>query len=301
MVSMAETPPDAALRELLAHQEAARVSVEQALKLAPGERGQVVMVAPAREGNVRAVDVLSVSAEESPGQVELNVARTRLDARDGRLLDGDAEDLRPEEQHAAIVAYASRGLKRIGFEEALRAAVKAAGGGTAAAVRFGGTQEKPTYLVCVAGKDDALTVELDAQTGEVLGRAAWRESLRSVAELLKQVERAGEEFDTSGLDVYADDAVIRNQRQMPSGEVRDMELSGAAYKTMIRTMLPIAKARGDRSSMRDVRFRMEGLAVRASATRYSHLKKYESPIDWLLARNAAGEWRIVEENSVSIP
>jgi hypothetical protein len=65
--------------------------------------------------------------------------------------------------------------------------------------------------------------------------------------------------------------------------------------------MPIAKQRGDRSSYSDVTYALEGPNVRITATRFSELKRYSSPLSLLVGRRPDGRWMIYEELSESQP
>ena len=54
-------------------------------------------------------------------------------------------------------------------------------------------------------------------------------------------------FDPAVADLYADDAVIRNKRTYPDGQVREMTLPAPKYKELIRAAMPLARERGDTS------------------------------------------------------
>jgi hypothetical protein len=108
-------------------------------------------------------------------------------------------------------------------------------------------------------------------------------------------------FDPAAADLYADDAVIRNKRTYPNGQVRELTLPAAQYKALIRQAMPLAKARGDTNSYSDITFAKEGSGVRIRATRFSNLKKYSSPISLLVSPGANGAWLIREELSESQP
>jgi hypothetical protein len=66
--------------------------------------------------------------------------------------------------------------------------------------------------------------------------------------------------------------------------------------------MPLAKARGDRSTYSDVSFELNGDgSVSIEASRYSELKDYTSPLELTVAPDEEGEWRIIEELSESQP
>jgi len=108
-------------------------------------------------------------------------------------------------------------------------------------------------------------------------------------------------YDTAIADLYADDAVIKNKRTYPTGEVRELTIPPAQYKQLIRQAMPLAKTRGDRSTYSKCGYTAEGANVRITCSRYSELKKYTSPYALLVGPNRAGQWRILEELSESRP
>ncbi len=65
--------------------------------------------------------------------------------------------------------------------------------------------------------------------------------------------------------------------------------------------MPLAKARGDRSTYLDCRYEEVGERVRITCKRYSELKQTTSPLTLLVGAGANGEWLILEELSESQP
>ncbi len=108
-------------------------------------------------------------------------------------------------------------------------------------------------------------------------------------------------FDPAVADLYADTALIKNRRTYPTGQVREATLPATKYKEIIRTAMPVAKARDDRSLYSTVTYTPEGTGVRIKASRYSVLKQYTSPISLLVAPDPKGTWLIVEEITESRP
>lgn len=108
-------------------------------------------------------------------------------------------------------------------------------------------------------------------------------------------------FDPAIADLYADDALIKNRRVYPDGTVRELVMPAHRYKQMLRTVMPLAKARGDYSTYSKVSFSREGEGVRVTANRFSVLKKYQSPLSLLFIRSSSGVWLIHEELSESRP
>jgi hypothetical protein len=120
-------------------------------------------------------------------------------------------------------------------------------------------------------------------------------------QLFQKYIALGNAFDSSLADLYSDEALIRNTRRYPNGQKRTIEIPAAKYKELIRSAIAIAKAKGDKNRYSSVKYKREGGNVRISATRYSLMKKYSSPISLLVGANKEGEWQILEEISESIP
>ena len=112
----------------------------------------------------------------------------------------------------------------------------------------------------------------------------------------------GEAYDVGLADLYADDAVIRSERRYPNGENRAMQLSGRQWKALIVSVMPLAKARQDRSTYSNLKVSVSGKRARISADRYSELKCYTDPGYYMvIERQSDGEYRIVEEYSQTRP
>lgn len=108
-------------------------------------------------------------------------------------------------------------------------------------------------------------------------------------------------FDPTVADLYSDDALIRNKRTYPTGQVRELTMPAPQYKALIRQTMSLTKVRGDTSSYSDINYAREGRGIRVSASRFSNLKKYSSPISLLIAPDESGRWLIFEEISESQP
>jgi hypothetical protein len=125
--------------------------------------------------------------------------------------------------------------------------------------------------------------------------------LAGARQLFRQYVELGAGFDEALADLYADDAEIVNLRQSPQGQARKIVLDGAEYKRLIRASLPMAQGRGDLSDFTEVSYQYDRKqdAVRIRANRYSKLKDYSSPMQWLVKPDADGTWFIVWEQSES--
>src|SRR6185436_7429246 len=76
-------------------------------------------------------------------------------------------------------------------------------------------------------------------------------------------------FDPAVADLYADDAVIRNKRTYPTGEVREATVPAAQYKALIRQAIPLAKAQNDISRYSGCTYTAAGPRVRITCARFS--------------------------------
>lgn len=126
-------------------------------------------------------------------------------------------------------------------------------------------------------------------------------SLAKAKELFGRYAALEHAFDPAVADLYADDAVIRNKRTYPTGEVRELTIPAPQYKQLARATMPLAKARGDVSTYSEVRYAVEGEGVRIRAHRFSELKRYDSPLSLLVKPSSSGSWLIHEELSESRP
>ena len=143
-----------------------------------------------------------------------------------------------------------------------------------------------------------LAIILVACATQLLGAQSGIEPAKQLFQKYITLEN---KFDPSVADLYADDALIRNTRRYPNGQKRTIDIPALKYKELIRTAMPLAKARGDRNRYSQVKYKPEGNNVRITAMRYSLLKKYSSPISLLVGPNTKGDWIVLEEISESIP
>lgn len=300
---MSDGPTDQHLRELLDQTRRSKIRVIRALELAQPHfpEGRLVKAQLRLQGDQSTLDVLFLVEVQTEKGLMLAPKEVRVNALTGAVSAGDPEKIDEEDARAIVASFPNFTRNLYSFRAALSTGEREVTGGVAVDVRLGGRGEHPELYVALATDQDAVTLRLDARSGEVLGRASWRDSLREAAAAFRRFESLGREFDPNCADFYADGATIRNARRMPDGETRKMEMGGSDYRKMIVSTLSLARERGDRNTFRGVDLRMEGCGVRVRASRFSELKQYESPIDWLFARDENGRWRIVEENSISQP
>jgi hypothetical protein len=108
-------------------------------------------------------------------------------------------------------------------------------------------------------------------------------------------------FDPAVADLYADDAVIRNRRTYPTGEVREATVPAPQYKQLVRQATPLAKEKNDISRYSNCTYAAEAARVRIVCARFSALKDYTAPISLLVGPGPGGGWLIFEELSESRP
>jgi hypothetical protein len=107
-------------------------------------------------------------------------------------------------------------------------------------------------------------------------------------------------FDVGVADLYSDHARIVTHRRYSDGRPdRELEMSGAQWKSLVRRVMGVAKAAGDRDSFSDVRYSTDGARVRIDATRFSESKRYSSPYSALVGPDVDGRWLIFEERTVT--
>jgi len=119
--------------------------------------------------------------------------------------------------------------------------------------------------------------------------------------LFERFVQLNETFDPAIVDLYADTAKIINRRIFPDGSTREMAMPAPSYKTLLRQVLPTAKAQNDLDRYSDVRYAIEDDRVRITATRYSVMKDYSAPHSLLVGPDSDGTWRILEESGESRP
>jgi hypothetical protein len=121
-------------------------------------------------------------------------------------------------------------------------------------------------------------------------------SIAAARSLFHQLEELEHSFNPAVADLYADDALIKNRRIEPTGEVREIEIPGAMYKAAVAAAMPLARERGDISTYSNVGYEeLEDGRVRITCTRFSKLKKYESPYVVVVENRGDSGWLVVEE------
>ena len=132
-------------------------------------------------------------------------------------------------------------------------------------------------------------------------QAADSAALQRARALFKRYVDLEHAYDVAVADLYSDDAVIKNKRIYPTGQVRELSMPAPKYKELIRQAMPLAKARGDRNTYSYCKYEGAKQDVRITCSRYSEPKKYSSPLTLVVGPRSGGEWVIVEELSESQP
>lgn len=131
--------------------------------------------------------------------------------------------------------------------------------------------------------------------------AALANPLADAEALFERFQALGQAYDPAVADLYCDSALIRNVRTYPTGQQRVMEFPGHSFKEMIRTVMPLAKARGDVSTYSEIQTEAEGANVRMTAVRFSVLKSYSSLVSILIGQCPDGGLGVLEELGESRP
>lgn len=119
--------------------------------------------------------------------------------------------------------------------------------------------------------------------------------------LFQRYQQLAAAYDPAFADLYCDAAVVRTTRRFSDGSKRTLELPGPQYRDLLRAALPVARQRGDRSTFSSVVFTSEGDGVRITASRYSELKDYTSPLSLKVGACDGHAWGILEEVGESRP
>lgn len=115
-------------------------------------------------------------------------------------------------------------------------------------------------------------------------------------EFFQRFVETGHRFDPSVANLYADNASIRMYRRYPHGLERSMEMSGAEWKVLLHKVMPLARAKNDKSTYTNVRFVSLGGKVKITADRYAVRKCYTDPSYYLfIEKQPDGGYRVIEE------
>ncbi len=120
--------------------------------------------------------------------------------------------------------------------------------------------------------------------------------VNSAKEFFRNYVELGENFDVSIPELYSDTAIIMSLRKYPNGVEKPMQLTGTQWKTLVAKAMPLAKARGDKSTFSQVIISIDGKRAKIKANRYSNLKCYTNTgYFMIIERQPDGKYRILEE------
>ena len=131
--------------------------------------------------------------------------------------------------------------------------------------------------------------------------ASASEKIDKAKEIFSEYQEMGKSYDAGIVKLYSDEAKIENTRIFPDGKKQVTKFEVEDYKKIIEEAMPIAKTRGDYSTYSDVEYAEGEENVTITATRFSTLKKYESPLKIVVGPDEDETWRILEEISVTKP
>ncbi|PID76790.1 MAG: hypothetical protein CSB24_04980 [Deltaproteobacteria bacterium] len=103
-------------------------------------------------------------------------------------------------------------------------------------------------------------------------------------------------FDESVVELYADDAIIRATRIYPNAQIKKMELDGIKWKSLVKQVMPLAKAKGDINKFSKIQIKTNGKRAKIKAARYSVIKCYTDKNYYMIVeKDKQGIFRIIEE------
>ena len=118
--------------------------------------------------------------------------------------------------------------------------------------------------------------------------------------LFQKYVELGNAFDPSIANLYADDAKIVNTRYYPNGQTKTLSFPAPAYKQMIVTSMPLAKAKNDQDSSSKVTYEDQKGSTKITALRHNKLKNYDSWLVLVVSKTPGGI-KITQEHSQSRP
>ena len=127
-------------------------------------------------------------------------------------------------------------------------------------------------------------------------------SLEEAEEFFELYQEMGKNFDPEIADLYSDEANISTLRTYPWGTKKLREMDGKQYKVIIKSVLPLAKDKGDISTFTDIEITVEKSVAKISAKRFSETKQYmDEGYYMVLEKSSEGEISIIEEHTNTKP
>lgn len=101
-------------------------------------------------------------------------------------------------------------------------------------------------------------------------------------------------YDATFVNFLADDAVVRNYKMVPDGNVRDRVHPVPFLRPSMPLGMLISRDLGRRLTYSDCRARVEGARVRISCTQERNEPAFRGPFSMLVGPDSAGAWKIYE-------
>jgi len=136
-----------------------------------------------------------------------------------------------------------------------------------------------------------------------IGNAFSQDADVSSAETFFQdyIEMGGN-FDASIANLYLDSATIKNLRRYPNGLEKSMQLTGRQWKGIVTKVMPVAKAKGDKSTFSQITISINGKRAKIKANRFSNLKCYtDKGYFMIIELQPDNKYQIIEEYMESQP
>lgn len=117
-----------------------------------------------------------------------------------------------------------------------------------------------------------------------------------VEKFFGQYVSLGDNFDSSVANLYADFAKIHAYRKYPHGLERNLEMTGSQWKALLLRVMPLAKAKNDKSEFSNIAISKIKEGYKIKADRYSVSKCYTDTGYYMVVQpRAVGGLEIVEE------
>jgi hypothetical protein len=121
-------------------------------------------------------------------------------------------------------------------------------------------------------------------------------SIEQADAFFKKYIELGDKFDVAVAELYSDTAKIHTYRVYPHGLERAMELSGAQWKQLVKRVMPLAKAKNDKSTFSNITITKHGNGFKIKADRYSEIKCYTDKGYYMVVEpDSRGNLYIIEE------
>ena len=116
--------------------------------------------------------------------------------------------------------------------------------------------------------------------------------------LFEQYIQLEEAFNPDIALLYADTALIQVTKKRPDGGEETLHIPPQRYKTILKTMMPMAEALNDSGTYHDIEYTQQANGqVRIESIRYSKRSQRKIPLVLIVGPDNYGDWVIFEESS----